>query len=181
MAIKKNDVSNCKYISMTKSWKKAGEGIYSFSVDSKEIGKMVIYYDSLDRKAKCHIENNDFVIKRTGFWKSTIEISNETGQTIAKIYPEKWYASSWTFDYNDKKYKLTVRNNPLAEYAIFDNSNEIAAYGLITENGLVNVRITTLNQSSDFVFDFLLWYLFVPIVTENMGDDFTFQMLMPNQ
>jgi hypothetical protein len=166
---------------MTKGWNKTNEGNYSFSVANKEIGNMEISYASLDRKAICHIEDNDFIIKRTGFWKSTIEISNLAGQTIAKIYPEKWYANTWTFDYNEKKYKVIVRNNPLAEYAILDNSNELAAYGLTTDNGKINVRITTPSNNSDFLFDFLLWYLFVPIATENMGDNFIFLMLLNNQ
>ena len=166
---------------MTKNWKKTKAGVYSFTIDNNEIGTMEISYESLEREAICRFEGNEFVFKRTGFWKSTIEISNQAGQTIAKIYPEKWYASSWTFDYYEKKYKVIVRNNPLAEYAILDNSAELAAYGLITNNGSVNIRITSSAKSSDLLFDFLLWYLFVPIATENMGDSFTFLMLLNNQ
>jgi hypothetical protein len=166
---------------MVKHWEKTQDGTYTFSVDSNEIGKMEISYDSLERKAICNYEETDFIIKRTGFWKSTIEIANETGQIIARMYPEKWYASSWILDYKKKHYKVIVRNNPLAEYAILDNSSELAAYGLITDNGRVTVRITTSNQNTDFLLDFLLWYLFVPIATENMGDTFTFLMLLNNQ
>jgi hypothetical protein len=163
---------------MTKNWKKTKEGNYSFSVDNKQIGTMEISYASLERKAICNIENNVFIIKRTGFWKSTVEINNQTGQTIAKLYPKKWYANSWTLDFKEKELEVIVRNNPLAEYAIIDNSKELAAYGLTTENGNLTVRVTTLDESSGFLFDFLLWYLFVPIATENMGDSFTFMMLL---
>ena len=166
---------------MTKTWKKTNEGTYVFAVANQEVGTMEVSYASLERKAICHIKDKDFIIKRIGFWKSTIEISNPAGEVIAKIYPEKWYANSWAFDYNEKKYKVTVRNNPLAEYAILDDSNELAAYGLTTENGKITVRITTSGHSKDFLFDFLLWYLFVPIATENMGDSFAFSMLVNTQ
>lgn len=163
---------------MIKSWKKTKEGEYSFSLDNNDMGTMKISYNSLEREAKCQIQGKHFSIRRTGFWKSTIEIYNESGESIAKIYPEKWYASSWTFDYQDKVYKIKVRNNPLAEYVIQDNSKDLAAYGLTTENEKVSVRISTLSQNSDLLFDFILWYLFVPIATENMGDDFLFLMLL---
>ncbi len=142
---------------------------------------MEINNSSPERKAICDIDNNIFVIKRTGFWKNSIEIVNQAGDTIARVYPEKWYANSWTLELHEKMYKLIVRNNPLAEYVIFDNTVEIAAYGLATEDGNVIVRITTKEESSDFLFDYLLWYLFVPIATENMGDSFTFMMLLNNQ
>jgi hypothetical protein len=163
---------------MTKHWKKTVEGNYTFYVDNYEAGAMEIFYATLERKAICRIESNEFVIKRTGFWKSTIEINNETEQAIARVYPEKWYASSWTLEYNDNLYRLIVRNNPLAEWAILDNSLEVAAYGLSTDNGKIRVRITTSDPTSDYLFDFLLWYLFVPIATENMGDSFAFFMLV---
>lgn len=166
---------------MTKKWKKTNEGNYSFSVDNKHVGTMEISYASSDRKAICNINNKVFIIKRTGFWKSSLEIDNQFGQTIARVYPEKWYANSWAIELHEKMYKLIVRNNPLAEYVIFDNIVEIAAYGLATENGNVIVRITTKEESSDFLFDYLLWYLFVPIATENMGDNLTFMMLLNTQ
>ena len=163
---------------MIKSWKRTEEGKYSFSMDNNDIGTIKISYNTLESEAKCQIQGKHFTIKRTGFWKSTIEIYNEGGDSIAKIYPEKWYASSWTFDYRDKVYKIKVRNNPLAEYVIQVNSKDLAAYGLTTENEKVSVRISTLSQNSDLLFDFILWYLFVPIATENMGDDFLFLMLL---
>ena len=166
---------------MIKTWKKTNEGSYSLSADNNEIGIMNISHDSLERKAACFFDDKELVIKRTGFWKSTIEISNKAGQVISKVHPEKWYANSWSFDYKGKKYTIIVRNNPLAEWAILHISEEIAAYGLHTVNGKLNVKITTSSQGSDFLFDFLLWYLFLPIATENMDDSFTFVMLVNNQ
>lgn len=168
---------------MTRKWDKLGESKYSFSVDNNKIGEMEIILNSIDSKATCQIRNEKFIIKRTGFWKSSIEIMNSNEETVAKTYFEKWYANSSVLEYGDKKYKLIVHNNPLAEYSIIDGNKNLIAYGLNTDtdNGKVNVKITSESISADFLFDFLLWYLFVPIATENMGDSFTFQMLMNTQ
>ncbi len=162
---------------MTKNWIKNNESNYTFSIDNKLIGTMEISYLSSERKAFCQIGSHNFSISRIGFWKSMIEINNDKGKLIAKVYPEKWYANSWIFEYNENKYKIVVRNNPLAEYAIIDKSIEQVAYGLTSENGKLKVKITTSSKISDFIFDYLLWYLFVPIATENMGDSFSFLMI----
>ena len=68
----------------------------------------------------------------------------------------------------------------MAEYVIFDAKNEILSYGLDTQNGKASVRINSNSEESELLFDFLLWYLFLPIANENMGDDFGFQTLLMN-
>lgn len=92
------------------------------------------------------------------------------------VYPEKWYAHSSVIDLGDKKYKLVIRNNPLAEYAITENDKDILAYGLDTQNRELNVRISS-PGNPDFLFDFILWYLFLPVADENFGDDYSFLLL----
>lgn len=161
----------------TKTWKKTTEGSYTFFIDEKEMGTMSIAHNTLERQATCRIAGNEVVLKRTGFWKSTIEITDETGRLIGKIYPEKWFASSWAFDYQNKKYKVLVRNNPLAEFVIQENGKDQLAYALNANNNVVNVRITTTTEPLDLLFDFFLWYLFVPVATENLDDNLTFLML----
>jgi hypothetical protein len=42
---------------------------------------------------------------------------------------------------------------------------------------VVNVKITTTEEPLDLLFDFILWYLFVPVATENLDDNLTFLML----
>jgi len=170
-----------KHKQMNKNWKKKKEGEYVFSVDNVEIGTMEIAYDSLETKAICKLEGNAYVIKRAGFWKSAIEISKESGQNVAKIYPRKWFASTWILQYKNEKYTLKVRNNPLVEYVLLHNEVEIAAYALNTDNNQVNVKITTANNTSDYLFDFLLWYLFLPVAIENMNDHIVFSTLLNAQ
>ena len=110
------------------------------------------------------------------FWKSNFEIKDENQAIILKSFTEKWYANSTILDYKGNKLKLKVRNNPLAEYVIFDGEKEILAYALDTNLGKPSVRINS--NSSDYLLHFLLWYIFVPIAQENIGDDFTFLTLI---
>lgn len=163
---------------MTKNWIKVREGSYSFWVDNIQRATLEIRFASMDSKAILKIEENEFTIRRVGFWKTAIEITDGKGGIVAKVYAEKWYANSFVLEYNETKYKLVVRNNPLSEWAITDESKDVLAYGLNTssEGGKVNVRITGNNH--DYILDALLWYLFVPIATENMGDDLTFLLLV---
>lgn len=166
---------------MTKSWKKTGTGQYSFWIDDTEAGVMHIAHNTNEHKAVAVIDGNEYTIKRTGFWKSTIEITGADGQTIAKAYYEKWYANSLILEYKNNTYKMVIRNNPLAEWAILDNGRNILAYGLDTENGRTALRITSSANDTDILLDFLLWYVFVPIATENSGDHFVFTMMLANQ
>lgn len=165
---------------MIKNWVKIGTSKYKFLVDHKEIGTLDISLSSTDSKAIAKINNNEFIIRRTGFWKTVVEITDQNNILIAKVFPEKWYANSLTLDFNSSKYKLLIRNNPLAEYAILNQNKVILAYGLNTgnDNGMVNLKITNSEGNNHYILDMLLWYLFVPIAAENMGDNFTFTMLM---
>jgi hypothetical protein len=81
-------------------------------------------------------------------------------------------------EYGGIQYKLSVRNNPLAEYVITEGNKEILAYGLQPDKGKVQVKITGTAGQADFIFDFLLWFLFAPIAIENIGDNPTFSLLL---
>ena len=163
----------------SKKWIKTQELNYAFEVDGKSIGTLEIVYSNFDRKAIFKIENKNFILKYNGFWKNNFEIKDINENIILKSYTEKWYANSTILEYNGKKLKLKIRNNPLAEFVIFDADEEILAYGLNTNSGKAIVRINS--NTSDYLLDFLLWYLFVPIAQENMGDNFIFQSLLMNQ
>ena len=163
----------------SKKWIKVSELKYSFEVNGNPIGTMEIIYSNLERKAIFTIENRKFTLNYLGFWKSNFEIRDENDVVIMHLYTEKWYASSTVLEYKGKKLKLKIRNNPLAEYVIFNGETELLAYGLDTQSGKVSVRIHS--NSNDFLLDYLLWYVFVPIAQENMGDSFVFHTLLMNQ
>jgi hypothetical protein len=161
---------------MKKEWVKNTDSQYSLSVEEKKMGDMDFHLNSLSSKAVCTFGEQELKIKRTGFWKSNIEITDSQDAILLKTYPEKWYANTSVIEYDNKKYKLVVRNNPLAEYAITENGEELLAYGLSTADKKIAVSITT-TGNAPLIFDFLLWYLFLPVANENMGDDYSFLLL----
>lgn len=156
---------------MTKKWNTVGERQYTFSVEGKDVGSMKIDLNTLATIATAKIGDKDYTIKRTGFWKSSIVITNNNHQSILKVYSEKWFSKAYTIEYNGRKYKLLMRNNPLAEWVILQNSQEVLAYGINADKNITDVRIISTKNSSDYLFDFLLWYLFVPVVTEDGAID----------
>lgn len=161
---------------MQKQWKKTANFNYTFLVDEKEVGTMEIQFNTASIKALCTIDGKALEIKRTGFWKSGIEITDSNGAIVLKTYPQKWYANTSVLEYENQKLQLSVRNNPLAEFVIKENESDILAYGLATESGGIGVRIAG-SAKAGFIFDFLLWYLFVPIAIENLGDNDAFLLL----
>lgn len=160
---------------MKKQWLKNVDFNYTFYINEKEIGKMEIHFNTIATKAICTINGKIFEIRRTGFWKSNIEIFDSTETMALKMYPEKWYANTSIIEFENNKYKLIVRNNPLAEYAVTENGKEMLAYGLVSENSELKVRIAA-SGNHNVILDFLLWYLFFPVAHENMGDAYSFMI-----
>lgn len=159
-------------------WKTIKQGLYSFEVNSKSIGTLEVIYTHFDRKALFTIENKVYTLKYTSFWKSNFLITDENENVILTSRIEKWYANTTILEYKGKQLQLKIRNNPLAEYVIFDGDYEILAYGLSTENRKATVRIHSNITENDYFLDFLLWYIFLPIAQENIGDNFTFHSLL---
>lgn len=167
---------------MNKNWEVKDRGIYRFTADDREVGTMSVRFDSSDVKAVAEIEGEEFVIKRTGFWKTNLEVTRD-GERVAITYSEKWYASHFFLDYNHKQYRLKIQNNPLAEWEISLNGERILVYGLNTGayDKQLSIKISATPGNTDFLLDFILWYLFVPIAIESMGDSFSFNILLMSQ
>jgi hypothetical protein len=70
-----------------------------------------------------------------------------------------------------------VRNNPLAEWVLQQDGNDVLAYGLKTADGKVVTQITEANTGAAIILHAMLWYLFVPIATENSGDNLLFLLM----
>lgn len=157
---------------LTRNWHTIGEGHYAFMQGKAILATMEIARTSLARKAIVMIDKELYTIEKVGFWKNGIEISDHSGKVIATCAAEKWYANALTLDYKGHTYKLLVRNNPLAEWAIQENGTDLLAYALATHDGKAAIRLTAAPTHQDLLLDCLLWYLFVPIATENMDDGF---------
>ncbi len=161
-----------------KNWKTIKLGLYSFMVDGKEIGTLEKIYKGAKEKAIFRIGDQTYALTYSGFWRSNYQITDQNGQIIIKSSFEKWFSATTNLEYNGKVYQLKIRNNPLAEFVIFDGTKELVSYGLGTNFGKVIVKINTAPNQTDYLLDFLLWYSFLPIAQENIGEYFTFQCLM---
>lgn len=162
---------------MQKKWIKIEQGHYQFNIDDSIVAEMKIDNKSLRVNCELIIGNELYSIKRTGFWKTGIEITNASNKIVMNVYNDKWYANSSILEYSDKKFTLKVRNNPLAEWVIIEDKKDLLAYGLSNENQKLGVKITGNTERNNFLFDCLLWYLFVPIAEENSSDNLMFLML----
>lgn len=138
------------------------------------MGRMTIDYSSTEQTADCSLEDQQFLIRRTGFWKSGVEIE-DTGsrKIIVSVHPKKWYSNRLEVVAFGQRLELKVWNNPLAEWVLEREGKPVLAYGLSTD-GTVGVRITVSETNVHPYYHFLLWYLFFPVAHENGGDNVTF-------
>ena len=158
-------------------WRKIGKTQFAFTQNETTVASMDIALGTMNRKAQISIADTRFTIEKVGFWKNTIEISDADGKVIATAYHEKWYANAMILDYRGHAFKLLIRNNPLAEWAIVDDGNDVLAYGLTTSEGKAAIKITASVRQHDLLLDCLLWYLFLPIAMENADDNALFLLL----
>ncbi|RCR70989.1 hypothetical protein [Larkinella punicea] len=153
---------------MEKKWHKINEGIYTFFVGNEKKGSLSM--NTAGGKATATVGSKQFTIKRTGFWQSSLEISDGDERRVARAYPETWYGNSMVFEYEGRTYQLKIKNNPLAEWSILAGKQAVLSYGLAVDQGKTVVTIRSQPENSDYLPDFLLWYLFEPIATENTTD-----------
>ncbi len=163
---------------MKRKWVKIDDHTYMFEVDGQEMGRMNLDTNSTSIKAYCTLENKNYLIQRTGFWKNSLEVLNEQGELIAKTYREKWFSNESKLEMDHKKYTLTLRNNPIAEWAIMDDKTTLLAYGLMVEKGKTHIKISAAPDHENVLMDYLLWFLFYPIAVENASDQFLLHLLL---
>ncbi len=161
-----------------KHWAKTGEGHYQFKNGSEDLASLFLDYKSSDRKALATINGEAFTIKQTNLWKNHIAITNASNNTIITITPEKWYSSSFNVQWGLNNYQLNVRNNPLAEWVLQQNGKDVLAYGLKTAKNKVFTQITEANTITAVILHALIWYLFLPIATENSGQSLLFNLMV---
>jgi hypothetical protein len=151
---------------MIKNWIWNTHDDYTLLDDKKEIGNMVIKFWQTSHRAICTIDGRVLNLKRAGRWKSTIGIYDSNDNTIIAAFPDKLYGNTYNIEYENKEYKLIIRNNPLMEYVIIENGIEILIYSLVQENEGLRFIVSTSNKSNYFL-DFLLWFMFLPFMKAN--------------
>lgn len=159
-------------------WKRLSDFRFALYQDGEQKGQMTIDYASAQQTADCSWEEQRFIIRRTGFWKSGVEIEDTTSKEILlKAGPKKWYSNRLEVVAFGQHLELKVWNNPLAEWALERDGKPVLAYGLSTD-GVVGVRITVGEANVPPHYHFLLWYLFYPVAQENSGDNPAFLLLL---
>lgn len=153
-----------------KNWNKTSHGSYAFTIDGEQKGTMNVIRTAGLAEAK--IKGKGYTIKSKGFLKLFLEVLDENGHTVLKLTQDSWLASRWELNYNFKRYKLVLRNFPLAQYVISDNGREILSYGLKTRKFKPYLHIESDTDERDMLLDFVLWFLYAPVVEENSGDEF---------
>ncbi|WP_284652346.1 hypothetical protein [Flavobacterium terrisoli] len=161
-----------------RNWKKTTEKKYLFLVGEKKIGELELQSSRWNRSAIINLEGQLYTIAYTGFWKSKLLLFDYKGDVVLKAYPEKWFSNHTTIEYKNIKLNLKIRNNPLVEFVITNDTSELLSYSLENNGGTLVTKIISLPENEDYFLDFLLWYLFQPIAQENTGDNLIFQSLL---
>lgn len=165
-------------MTLVKQWIKTTEGHYQFKYGTEDLASLFIDYKSSNRKALVTINGESFTIKQTNLWKNHMAVVNESNNTIITIIPEKWYSSSYNVQWGLNNYQLKVRNNPLAEWVLQQDGNDVLAYGLKAADGKVFTQITEANTGTAIILHAILWYLYLPIATENSSDLLLFTLML---
>lgn len=163
---------------MKREWKKILPDQFQLFIDSVLKGHLHFFPTSNENKVEFLLDHQKLTIKRTGFWKSTIEITNEKNERVLSISPKKWLGQTWVLTYMEKEYEVLIRNNPLAEWIIKDGDLILLAYGLHLEGKNISLKISSHPTQVPFIFDYVLWYLFMPILSENSDDTMTINLHM---
>lgn len=158
---------------MKKTWKKIGESQYQLYDESAAMGSLTLQLYSASGKAVATLGTDTYEIATSGFWKSTLIIKDSSQNEILKVRPAKWYGTRYDVLHENKRYRLEIQNNPLASWMLLDQNEVICSYGLETADGKVAIKISG-SENVPLLFHHLLWYLFLPIATEQTGDDFRF-------
>ena len=154
---------------MSKQWFRRDDRIFEFSVDGVVVGMMEIAHGQSNSRAICSIGDLEFTIKPTSSFTTSIDIAETGGEPVAIVRTEHWYSDHSILEFEGKKYTLRLHNDPLATWSLFLNDKKVLSYGLQLSNGKLSVDIKGLGQPNSPILDFLLWYLFLPIAIENMG------------
>lgn len=153
-------------------WTKTPDATYLLSNQEELLGELRLQHYSNCSLAVGRVRGREIQIRRVGFWKSRVEITDSFGQVLLEMQPQKWHGDAYVVRARGQEYCLRLRNNPLAEYVIGQGEQELLTYGLTLENRLAGVRISHNPDYSGeplFELDLLLWYLFLPMVEESFG------------
>jgi hypothetical protein len=149
---------------MQKTWKKTGAASYELFIDGVSRGGLEFNLASANPKARINCNNDLYTLRRMGLFGSNCIIENSTGAPVLELKANRWYGSSYTLLFENERYRLLVRNNPLSEWVILKEETPVLSYAL-------GKPVETAGKNCPLLFDFLIWYFFAPIAAENNDPD----------
>lgn len=157
---------------MKKEWVKIEQGSYQLLVDEKPVGTMNFLGNGPGSGAKFESGSTTYFIKPEGFWKLRYKVTDQSGIELFSI---RQAAKEQSFTIPEGTYQLKLHNNPLAEWVISDGEDILLSYGFTITGSKVKIGIKTARQQHNYLFDFLLWYIFLPVAMEELGEEWTFE------
>jgi hypothetical protein len=154
-------------------WLKTDLSGYTFSLQGSSLGELRLQVNSNSCLVVGRLKGHEIHIRRVGFWKSRIEITDAFGSLLLGMQPKKWHTD--TFEVQTKGQVLTckLRHSPLTEYVILQEEEEVLGYRLVQANRQAGVEIRQHAQypgESFIELHLLLWYLFLPLNQESDGE-----------
>ncbi|GAA0726094.1 hypothetical protein GCM10009430_32710 [Aquimarina litoralis] len=126
---------------MSKKWIRTKDKEYTFFIGKEKIGAMTLSVNSLNINAFFTINQDRYLIRKKGFWQRNIIVCNQRGETVIRVYPDKMFAHYFKLEYCSKTIELIIRNNPLSEWVVIENGNELITYSLMRCYGEKGIKI----------------------------------------
>lgn len=147
-------------------------GFKLYDENDSVILKMELGAKKAPTKASLEIGKEQFCIKRKGFWKTGIAVTDEDDKIIAEVKSEKQHYGLGSISIDKNKFYYNYRNNPLVELQMYSNPYApLITYNLITKSKTPAVALTISEQLKKMpqhkILIALTWYMFQPIAREN--------------
>jgi hypothetical protein len=155
-------------------WEKGPTGNYLLVEDSKTLATVSINHGSSIFRISSPVTQRALLLHKEGFWKNKIALKNEYGHKLGQLYPAKWNDDGGMLELEGKKFRYKLRNNPLAEIVVLDETGtiELLTCGLHTSGNETGLRLNKNGQFADADLQYILfalaWYIFLPIAQENI-------------
>lgn len=161
-----------------KAWTKTGDWEWRMTVSNTE--KLTVRMQPGARKNQAIIEwsGKQYVLQIKGFWRGETVIADSDGNEVLSAKPATWYGSTLNVTYAGRTWQWVIRNNPLSEFCLQENGEDILAYSLETIKGKIGLRVRQKSGFDQPLLDALLWYHFHPILLEQTGMDVTTFVLL---
>jgi hypothetical protein len=152
-----------------KEWTKTDDQNFSLVENGTVICQLNSAFNN--RHAVAQVAGKNYDIECGGVFSMNIKISDSQNKdTVLKLAPVNWYSSTYSLWFNNRQYSMQVRNTPTVEYVIQAEDTDYLSYALRPKRNESPIDISEKNNEVPAIFHVALWYMFAPIVLENLED-----------